>query len=779
MAGNIIDELNFTYDILIPNQKLLESKLTTVGGTQVVITSETSVENEDVVGGKFNESVSDIDKLDYTVAASSGVLATAMDILWVKDFSLEDAQNWGKEKTDDFVLKIAQKKGYKGNDLDGAIRKLEYLFRIPADELTNKFGGGKQHLLWDFGHHASLMGLCFSILTQFTGIGYGTDKDGNFCTFEVPSNDAIGDDFAQKVFKGVVIWAFHMVSDTDGSSGSADWGTGVPGPLLSFLKEVSTLPIVKKIKLNHKDDDVQLSVIISKLFNGTFFKHDTKEEIIRFDFRTEMGILHQLSQQAFPVLANECIVRSFYFIRRLYLEIKAKDIHSIAELRELDPKAILPFNNRTVTRMITVSSGTFMLIVTSEAAIKAAIKHKDANGGFTKDFLLGINYPGIVRFVFACKADAKYISEDMKKACQEFMNKHKGQASNTTKDIPGIQYLTLNEQQLRILSSLERQKIIYDIQGTRQEKLAAKKQCWLESWESGVAESTEADAYFAEDETLMYDRISYELTESGDTSWLYLIAMELALFMPYYPLNSEQDKKFKGLKCKADYESDRFCQKQNVIDQKSLNVLLKAFHNYEGFLNNTTGKLLTGAAVTIGATVLTGGLAWAFAPEIAILIAGESIAGLYGAALTSASLALIGGGSLAVGGLGMAGGTAIIAGGGALLGIAGSGAASFSSIMLLSSKDNVLNECAKLMTFCKCVLIDQYNKPEVVKSFQENVEKGISDIEAEIASLKEQLKDKDQDKETVKFLKKSIRNSKENLKVIKRCNEELLKMSKR
>lgn len=776
MTENTIDELNFTYEILIPNQKLLESRLTTLGDTQVEVTGDTPAENKDVIDAQFNESVSDIDKWDYIVAASSGVLAAAMDILWVKDFSLENAQSWGKEKTDNFILKLAQKKGYKGNDLDGAIRKLEDLFKIPADELTNEFGGGKQHHLRDFNHHASLLGLCFSILTQFTGIGYGTDKDGNFCTFKVPTNDAIGDDFTQKIFNGVVIWAFHMISDMDGSSGSAGWGTGIPGPLLSFLKEISALPIVKKIKLKCKDDDVQMSVIISKLFNGTFFKHDIKEEIIRFDLRTEMGIFHQLSQQAFPVLANECIVRSFYFIRRLYLEIKAKDIHSIAELRELDPKAILPFNNKTVTRMITVSSGTFMLIVTSEAAINAAIKNKGVNGGFAKDFLLSINYPGIVRFVFACKADAKYISEDMKKACQEFINKHKGQVSNTTYDIPGIQYLTLNEQQLRVLSSLERQKIIYDIQDTRQEKLAAKKQFWLESWESGVAESIEDDSYFIEGETQIYDRISCELTESNDTSWLYLIAMELALFMPYFPLNSEQDKEFKGLKCKADYESDRFCQKQNVIDQKSLNVLLKAFHEYEGFLNNTTGKILTGAAVTIGATVLTGGLAWAFAPEIAVLIAGESVAGLYGAALTSASLALVGGGSLAVGGLGMAGGTAIIAGGGALLGIAGSGAASFSSVMLLSSKNNVLHECARLMTFCKCVLIDQYKKPEVVKSFQENVEKGIGNIEGEIASLEEQLKDKDQEKETAKSLKKAIKNSQESLKCIQRCNSELLKM---
>lgn len=54
------------------------------------------------------------------------------------------------------------------------------------------------------------------------------------------------------------------------------------------------------------------------------------------------------------------------------------------------------------------------------------------------------------------------------------------------------------------------------------------------------------------------------------------------------------------------------------------------------------------------------------------IFAGCGYAGLYGAALTNASLAAIGGGSLAAGGLGMAGGTAILTAGGALLGIAGS-----------------------------------------------------------------------------------------------------------
>ena len=98
-------------------------------------------------------------------------------------------------------------------------------------------------------------------------------------------------------------------------------------------------------------------------------------------------------------------------------------------------------------------------------------------------------------------------------------------------------------------------------------------------------------------------------------------------------------------------------------------------------------------------TAATGGAAYAFAPLIAPMIAGEAVAGLSGAALTSASLAAIGGGSLAAGGLGMAGGTAILAGGGALLGLAGSGTVALAANVGALPEQYVLGECCKLLAF--------------------------------------------------------------------------------
>ena len=96
-------------------------------------------------------------------------------------------------------------------------------------------------------------------------------------------------------------------------------------------------------------------------------------------------------------------------------------------------------------------------------------------------------------------------------------------------------------------------------------------------------------------------------------------------------------------------------------------------------------RTLIGGGILAG-TILTGGLAWTFAPVIAAAAgsagllgatatAGTTISSLTGIALSNASLAALGGGALSVGGAGMAGGTVVITavgtGAGAVISTAG------------------------------------------------------------------------------------------------------------
>ena len=109
-----------------------------------------------------------------------------------------------------------------------------------------------QHHLRDFSHHPTPVGLFFSFLTQFTGKVYGTDVAGIFKIAELNEGNLIlvGKNFPEKVTFGVVNWFLHMVSDIAGSSSSILYGkvgTGLPGPLVSLLKEISAFPIFKNM----------------------------------------------------------------------------------------------------------------------------------------------------------------------------------------------------------------------------------------------------------------------------------------------------------------------------------------------------------------------------------------------------------------------------------------------------------------------------------------------------------------------------------------------------
>ena len=328
------------------------------------------VESFEALEFEFDESVDKASRLDYGVAAGSGLITGLLSIFLGKPLSVEEAAKIGGKEADKIVVNAARSFGCKLLDdkvifdkdgrcnievLSKAIKFLEEKFPIPQDKLTPDFGGGLQHHLRDFSHHPTVLGLFFSILGQFTGTGYGTDTDGNFIKVLFPDNTLVGKNVPEKIAIGTFNWLFHLISDIDGSNANAGKGTGIPGPILSVLKVLSSSPLFKNVKINNKDSEISFSKWVSKLFNGTYFK-DPEGKPVRFDFRTEMGLATQIIEESLFVLANEVIVRVFYTVSRLAAEIKSKNISSVRELDQLDPKAFIPINNRALTRMCTVCS---------------------------------------------------------------------------------------------------------------------------------------------------------------------------------------------------------------------------------------------------------------------------------------------------------------------------------------------------------------------------------------------------------------------------------------
>ena len=672
---------------------------------------------------------------DYVFAAASGALMGALSVLWQKDLNLADARKLGSEKIEKIVIGAAQRVGLKKENpsIADAIRFLEQKSPFVGDKLTAAFGGGLQHHLRDFSHHPSPVGLVCSILMQFTGKGFGTATDGSFLIVDLPREALkdLGSNTEEKFLYGTLNWVLHLISDMAGSSSTPGAGTGIPGPLLSFLKEASALPFFRDLSIGHEGKMRTLSQWISKAFNGTLLK-DQDGNPLRFDLRTEVGLASQVLTQVPAVLANECIVRGFYTITRFIDELRRADVSSVKDLGRINPSRFLPLNSRALTRMLTVASGSFVVINTSIAAVRAAVDGAASGGvGAVPLFFMRLNYVGIGRFAFALWADSSYIYEDVERWWERC------QASKMGTDV--AVYAPMGEEVQRVVESLRMLWLEDDCRREKNDKQRERKEVLIGAWvrRQRIAHDESQGEYFL-DAADAYREL--EAVCSGEDGELIRLAVAQQL-LAYRPYATE-----KKLSLSQTWLTDVFTADQDVIDSDTLKRLKSARASYDRWLSGTYTKWAVRGAAAVAATVATGGVAAVAAPAIATVLAGEAVVGLSGAALTSASLAWVGGGSLAAGGLGMAGGTAIITGGGAVLGL--TAASSGAALVGAFSKDyaeRVKQGCVEWLAQCSVLL-------------EEKPAQALRVIEDSKARLERKQK---ADKRTIKALKEATGTGKQ------------------
>ncbi len=372
------------------------------------------------------------DKVDYAMAIGSGVLTGLLDAFWVGEFNFDAYKANAHKHVNQFIEKYAKIRGYKdnGKGLKGAIEFLEKKFPVAQDNVWKASGISSTHLhhLEDLAHHPTLIGLFASVAVQLFNISFFSDKKGKFhieitdtsfkdiaitwcpllisgvlkwMIYLAESKELLNSDsdipkpiinLIKKlssvpaiigVLKIVDNWSGHLVSDMGGSKNTPDGGKGIPGVFLSLLKEISSLPVIK---------DTALPQIVSDWYS--------KDKI---DMRAEIAVAEYLGKQTIPVIINECIVRTFYFVSRLINEYQQHKKWS-----QINWHNTIPWGNRTITRMITISSGTFTAVDLADAAIRSALKNgTPQNPKFWADFVLRINIVGIGRFSIAVVDDIR------------------------------------------------------------------------------------------------------------------------------------------------------------------------------------------------------------------------------------------------------------------------------------------------------------------------------------------------------------------------------------
>lgn len=350
--------------------------------------------------------------------------------------------------------------------------------------------------------------------------------------------------------------------------------------------------------------------------------------------------------------------------------------------------------------------------------------------------------------------------------------------SYESKTLEGMFGLTL--EQTKIMFSIERELANHDKEMTKSDAKKLEKEKWIARWtqltEDGlrkmaVPKITDGESVDVPEENVgdcrlytsdeLADAVKREAAKSSDITWYYMVILESTCFSAYFPLNEKESKKLlPAMKYKnQDDYLKMLVFRHGLINDSCVERFTRA---YKRALLRLKGgnNILVGALVILAVTALAAALCGAFAGPIAIALFGSQFAGLSGAALTSACLALAGGGAIATeAGMGMAGGVIAIVCGGAFLGLtAGTAGATAKAICEIPSF--AMLQVAKFEVAVKEIILNEYKNVELAKKIIENY------VEMATQIKKDAL---------LTFDKKEMKNKKKSAEYAEKSCEELSK----
>lgn len=687
----------------------------------------------DVFDVEFEKGVNKADRYDYLFALFSGTFAYGISKL-LKEFQEED------EVDDQKWIEILSSFLKDYNLSEKAVEETkEKIIEVLLDA-KKKIDKKEKYVsaLKDFSSGLSYRALIISIAESVLGIKIWEDEQGKI---EVEKIDVLENEvelsLLDRIEIGIINWITNQIivyKLTGQFKEESD----------DIIKIISGMPFVSKcIK------DWTKGIKVDLLKDSNLKKWINKKNIHLNHSRTSCDSLKGFDNILVSQI-NNGLVNSYIFLRHFLSYVDEHNISTLEGLEVLDYSNFEEENHQLILRINTVSTGTFSLLnLLIDVGGEFAKKDKKINR-----ILAAINIPNILRFKVLLQEDMDSIIEDVKKS----FNRSKIVEIHKQREVPKEEleyFVGLNSVETKLLYSLELHLLKEDIQATKENSIQIKKNNWRKEWMKKCEESLELNKLFEENPRKVYQAIATLAANTPDLIWLYKIALELALFKPYY-LFDKDDKDYKGLKLSIDYIEDIFCENQTYITSKEMKEFTKCYQNYKNTLGNNSVKIASFALGTLAITAATGFAAFAFAPQIAVALLGGAFPTLHGAALTSASLAMAGGGALAVGGLGMAGGTAIIASGGVLLGLGSSGVAA-TTFTLLSNPDYVQNDYAKLLTKCEYVYLNKYSKIDEVHAVSNQIKSDLSSLELRLSVLKNTKKDLKEYDKLINDLEKSYK----------------------
>lgn len=444
-------------------QEILDGTLTVADLNQneieeeEVLAAEVSVTDcpDEVLHARVNDELERVNKelkrytcnaniIDYAYSVAIGIISGWLDAEYVGKMDLSKSVFQLSDKSvNQFIQKYAKARDLKNERLKDAISDLELAFKVAQDNVWKGAGIGvaaKNHHLADLAHHPTPLGLVSAIIIQFLRVGTFVNKDGkwHFLPVDTAPKDIVmillpavltgflnwiaalaekkyEADTEEEVPKAIhklvhlvastpilieIIkcadnWFGHMVSDMGGSKSTAGAGMGIPGILTSLLYEIASLPVLKDSGL-------------PKIVNDLYVKG-------KIDLRDELPIYKSLGKQAVPVIFNEIFIRCGFFILHL-----AEEFALHQNIRDIDWTNVIPFKNRTVDRMLMISSMTLNVADTADAAVRAAIESGGEWVLFAKEFVVRYNYVAAGRAIISIvkevrneKKEAQLIHEKM------------------------------------------------------------------------------------------------------------------------------------------------------------------------------------------------------------------------------------------------------------------------------------------------------------------------------------------------------------------------------